>query len=951
MVSHAPPGEKYAVLVGNKVVETEPEHGNGLAEAFVHGLKHFDPSKPHSVQEVRQVISEIITESPHKWKDHYRRENMREALISHSKDILNQESWGGIAEVVVAEKIYNIRVKIVGSDGSVVRPSPKGSGTEVTLQYSDRPQAHYDVIVNGTHVTISSEHGNCLYAAIAHEVTRLQDRNLDATAVRSAVSSELLENPERWHDMYQRKQTMEISRFGQRHLMKGAAGQVNESTKLKKNTYKFVSISDKESKISYEQENSLRMETTLTFDKKPEGPTININPPYLQRKGGIDVMRVSNGAKIIKKTIDATGCSYYDNEGRCKYTKPSQGQVGFSGGQRDKSGSAPVSYHVIGSEAGANAGIFFGNSVVTSEHYNKWERYVADCIKGYVGDQKFSCRATVEFEDLVQPFKADEEMMTLRDQYPTPDVKLELVPNFSGLQHMKAKKSQAKKSCQQKNSGLKLMEKEKKLQEKLKQGLNKNPRPTVSVQQAMNKFRKRTGAINKAMREKYNGVLAKTPGGKKTAPITDNVAQRVKSLMYEVKFNGETHILKMPRDTELYLRPDLSNDDLKYMKVLTGPPLAGLGASTVTGGNATYGVFYSPIAGLDLDIHTMTGGSGVATGALDDVSYPPLVGLDHFTLTDDAPTSYPQLAGQELTTQTGPVSAPHGMSRPQLAGQELSTQTGPVSAPNGMSRPQLAGQELSTQTGPVSAPHDMSRPQLAGQELTTQTGPVSAPHGMSRPQLAGQELTGPVSTAPHDMSRPQLAGQELTTQTGPVSAPHGMSRPQLAGQELTTQTGPVSAPHGMSRPQLAGQELTTHTGPVSAPHMSRPQLAGQELSTQTGPVSAPHDMSYPQLAGQELSTQTGPVSAPQDMSYPPHAGLEYAPMTGSITGGWCNWWFRQHISSTDCWSGTLKCSWWCNSWFRRYISSTDCWSGTSWWCNWWFRQHISSTDCRSETLW
>ena len=75
-----------------------------------------------------------------------------------------------------------------------------------------------------------------------------------------------------------------------------------------------------------------------------------------------------------------------------------------------------MSYHVIGSEAGANAGIFFGNSVVTSEHYNKWERYVADCIKKHVGDQTFSCRATVEFEDLVQPFKADEEMMTLRDK-------------------------------------------------------------------------------------------------------------------------------------------------------------------------------------------------------------------------------------------------------------------------------------------------------------------------------------------------------------------------------------------------------------------------------------------------------------------------------------------------------------------------------------------------------
>ena len=206
----------------------------------------------------------------------------------------------------------------------------------------------------------------------------------------------------------------------------------------------------------------------------------------------------------------------------------------------------------------------------------------------------------------------------------------------------------------------------------------------------MNKFRMRIEAINKAMHEKYNGVLAKTSGGNKTAPITGNVAQRVKSLTYEVTLNGETHILRMPRDTELYLRPDLSDDDLKYMKVLTGPPLAGLGASTVTGGNATYGVFYSPIAGLDLDIHTMTGGSGVATGALDDVSYLPLVGLDHFTLTDDAPTFYPQLAGQELTLWTGHVWSTNWTS---LSGEFLTSElwTGHVWSTNWTS---LSGQFL-----------------------------------------------------------------------------------------------------------------------------------------------------------------------------------------------------------------------------------------------------------------
>ena len=590
-------------LLEKKVVETEPEHGNGLAEASVHGLKHFDPSKPHSVHEVRQVISEIITESPHKWKDHYRRENMREALISHSKEILNQESWGGIAEVVVAEKIYNIRVKIVGSDGSVVRLSPKGSGTEVTLQYSasDRPQAHYDVIVNGTHVTISSEHGNCLYAAIAHEVNRLQDRNLDATAVRSAVSSELLENPERWHDMYQRKQTMEISRFGQRHLMKGAAGQVNESTELKKNTYKFVSISDKESKISYEQENGLRMETTLTFDKKPEGPTETINPKYLELDKEILVIKVSNGAKIVKMTIEASGCSYSKNKGRCKHTEPSQGQVGFSVGERDKSGSAPVSYHVIGSVVGANAGVLFGNSVVTSEHYNKLERKVSGIIKKHVEKKTFSCRATVHLEDLVQSTETVEKMLITRNGNPTPTVQLDLAPISLKLQEElkrkerpmgeKKPRSQAttKPSTTQRSQPIpatkkkqQLAERKKELEEKL-QSTEHLQRTNILPREA-ERFKQRTEAIDDAIRTEYNRKLAGRP---QTAPITGKVAQRVKSLTYEITCSGETLTLKMDRDTELYLRPDLSNTDLKHMNVLTGPPLAGLGCPTATGSTAT----------------------------------------------------------------------------------------------------------------------------------------------------------------------------------------------------------------------------------------------------------------------------------------------------------------------------------------------------------------------------
>lgn len=125
------------------------------------------------------------------------------------------------------------------------------------------------------------------------------------------------------------------------------------------------------------------------------------NKPHLCLNKPVTAMKVTNDAKVIKMTIKAEGCNC-DNEGRCLHTMKSQSQLQFPQEQRDQPGSAPVSYHIIGSEAGANAGVDFGNSVVASEHYNKLERVVSDVLKKYVGDQDFVCIATVELEELAQ---------------------------------------------------------------------------------------------------------------------------------------------------------------------------------------------------------------------------------------------------------------------------------------------------------------------------------------------------------------------------------------------------------------------------------------------------------------------------------------------------------------------------------------------------------------------
>lgn len=99
------------------------------------------------------------------------------------------------------------------------------------------------------------------------------------------------------------------------------------------------------------------------------------------------------------------------NEGRCLYTHPSFKQITFKEGYRDPN-SSPVSFHLVPSEAGANAGTFFGNSVVTSEHYNRREARVRKKIKDFVDDhynehghppenRNFTCIVRVEFEALI----------------------------------------------------------------------------------------------------------------------------------------------------------------------------------------------------------------------------------------------------------------------------------------------------------------------------------------------------------------------------------------------------------------------------------------------------------------------------------------------------------------------------------------------------------------------
>ena len=140
--------------------------------------------------------------------------------------------------------------------------------------------------------------------------------------IQCTLSEEILENPHRWHDMYQWNEKNARILVLEETCFDGCwKKKINEGTKIKEDTYNLRRINAKEHEISYEQENGLKLTCTMIFDKEPYGDEINLqNKPHLCLNKPIIAMRVTNDAKVIKMTIKAEGCNYDKNEGRCLHT-------------------------------------------------------------------------------------------------------------------------------------------------------------------------------------------------------------------------------------------------------------------------------------------------------------------------------------------------------------------------------------------------------------------------------------------------------------------------------------------------------------------------------------------------------------------------------------------------------------------------------------------------------
>ena len=372
------------------------------------------------------------------------------AMKSHADGVLNVKKSGTLGELAVAANKYNCEVVIVDSKlkrKCSLEPSSgvKGAPQITLIHYSKHerpPEGHYDVLIKGQHVKVDSVGNSCMFEAFARGINNAAkiDRPIDGLRVRRAIHNELTRHPEKWQEHFQRKELLEqiqkgdfllqggagkrkpenqnqfdarnVKKQGKRKEANGKKRQVNKCTAIEvgAGTYARVMLNKNLECISYVARNGLEVTSITKYDRQPRGRRRQLKRSYLP---GEQTVKVSdNDINMVAMHVEAKKCNFEKNIGRCLFTHPSFKQITFAQGHRDVN-SSPVSFHLVPSEAGANAGTFFGNSVVTSEHYNKQEAEVRKEIKKFVdehyGDRtppdekNFTCVVKVEFEDLIPP--------------------------------------------------------------------------------------------------------------------------------------------------------------------------------------------------------------------------------------------------------------------------------------------------------------------------------------------------------------------------------------------------------------------------------------------------------------------------------------------------------------------------------------------------------------------
>ncbi len=445
--------------------------------------------------------SNYVSYMPPRTSEHVDVQHMK----SVSEKVRNPETTGTLAELKVAVEKLNCKVVIEDHDGNRVRSLESYSGAAentVTLVHIPKcdqyPNGHYNVKINGEIKSVKSEGNSCMFEALAIGLKKDGAAQHDAQSVRNIVADEIAKNPEKWHDHFERKEKLENIKRGHLHLLEGGANDgenVNELTAVTTGTYVNI-LENNQNYIKYHQQNGLYLQCLIVFDRNPIGQERHPNKPQLS--GQDTFTRVTNDVNMVSMTVVAENCSFSRNTGRCLYTLPSFKQIAFPNRTLDK--SAPVSFHLIPSEAGANAGEHFGNSVVASEHYNQLERITCEKIYNLVKNRDYTCRVDVTFENLIPPGGMSQFIATRKSE-------------------IRRKK------------------------------LDRGDIPNENIQILQNRFEK----IGKLGSNEANNNYGAIPQ-----------VQRIKSLVYTITLDNREYKFPMGPDTELYVHSAITVPNRKY---------------------------------------------------------------------------------------------------------------------------------------------------------------------------------------------------------------------------------------------------------------------------------------------------------------------------------------------------------------------------------------------------
>ena len=404
-----PPTGHYDVKIGDKIVPVE-SHGNScMFEALAVGLKR-EGHLTHDAQSLRNLVSDEISKHPGKWHDHFERKEQLERMKNGKLHLLE----GGAA----------IR-------GKQKAGQSKKPGKVRTDDKARKPQ---NPIKPGAAIQVKQKAGKS-------KKTGKVGRTIDKAkrSIKPGAAVQVKQKAGKSNKTGKVRRTVDKAKHSKKRIKPGAAVQVKQKAgksnktgkvrrtidKAKRTINKATAICNETSEpyarvmlddtcecITYIQKNGLEVTSFTEYDRKPVGKTRPRN--FTSIPNVQEMTFVENNINMKGTCVTASKCNFDRNEGRCKHTQPSFKQLSYTECSRPRDGSAPVSFHLIPSEAGANAGTSFGNSVVASEHYNKKERELCSEIKKYVNEYykekvndknkgDFTCEVTVEFENLIPP--------------------------------------------------------------------------------------------------------------------------------------------------------------------------------------------------------------------------------------------------------------------------------------------------------------------------------------------------------------------------------------------------------------------------------------------------------------------------------------------------------------------------------------------------------------------